>query len=148
MIPRLTWRGHEIQPWKQTRPANTGSSYFEQSTLCYYIHRISVPCLVLCTTSASHKRTKQKTNQTPFFSPIQKRKPVKHFFLSQCPKYQVLPGKHSPPQKRLLPSMLALTSLSYQFAALCTDTAESIGVSSSVYVFTRIRLLNRRDRRL
>lgn len=50
--------------------------------------------------------------------------------------------------KILLPSAVALTSLSYQLAALCTDTAESTGVSSSVYVFTRIRLLNRRDRRL
>lgn len=57
-------------------------------------------------------------------------------------------GKHSLSPQRLFPSPPALTSLSYQFAALCTGTAESTGVSSSVYVFTRIRLLNRSDKRL
>lgn len=87
-------------------------------------------------------------------------KQIKHHFISEkAARKTLLPswgpwgitliGKIEPLSiKTLLPSPAALTSLSYQFAALCTDTAESTGVSSSVYVFTRMRLLNRRDSRL
>ena len=41
-----------------------------------------------------------------------------------------------------------LTSLSYQLAILKTGQAESMGVSSSVYVFTRILELYLRDSKL
>jgi len=44
--------------------------------------------------------------------------------------------------------MWTLTSLSYQFAILNTGSAESTGVSSSVYVFTRILELYLRDSKL
>ena len=44
--------------------------------------------------------------------------------------------------------MWTLTSLSYQFAILNTGSAESTGVSSSVYVFTRILELYLRDNKL
>lgn len=44
--------------------------------------------------------------------------------------------------------MWTLTSLSYQFAILNTGSAESTGVNSSVYVFTRILELYLRDSKL
>ena len=51
-------------------------------------------------------------------------------------------------KKNSLVYMWTLASLSYQFAILNTGSAESTGVSSSVYVFTRILELYLRDSKL
>lgn len=105
-----------------------------------------MPGFVQCQQNWCRNSFKSKSNT--ILSP--KRQPGKHFSLSSWGPWGItLIGKIQPlSTKTLLPSPAALTSLSYQFAALCTDTAESTGVSSSVYVFTRMRLLNRRDSRL